>query len=230
MRPLGRRRALAAALLVLCGLGTEPVGARRKGSKAKRGAKAPAAASSAIAGTDTPSHGVLEALGRCRAGDQAGARELAQRALAAYQRRGPEQPSLEPLLATAETAVGLQLALQHFVLPAMEIPAPVAGRLVGSGQILEHLDKGPFGSFLVRFAAPLTLQPDPSYRARQLAKLEWKELLARAKRSGVSQDAIDDAMDAECAPPLPPRPVTATSCHGRSVPRVAQPLRRCAAN
>ena len=86
----------------------------------------------------------------------------------------------------------------------MEIPAPVAGRLVGSSQILEHLDKGPFGSFLVRFAAPLTLQPDPSYRARQLAKLEWKELLARAKRSGVSQDAIDDAMDAECAPPLPP--------------------------
>ena len=30
-----------------------------------------------------------------------------------------------------------------------------------------------------------------------MAKLEWKELLARAKRSGVSQDAIDDAMDAD---------------------------------
>ena len=173
-------------LLLLLPLLVDEAGARGK-RKAKRGGAAKPSSAGA-----TASHALLDALERSRSGDVAGARELASGAMAQYQMQG-NQPSLKPILAQAERALGLELALQHLLLPAMEMPPQAVDRIVGNEQIWQHLDKGPHGTFLVQIAKPVSARPYSS--APELAELRVGRLLEIGRTQGVSEDVLDAAMD-----------------------------------
>ena len=176
---------LLAGLLFLSALVNE-AGARGKRGKAKRGGGGGGGSGA------TASHTLLEALERSRNGDEAGARQLASVAMAQYQMQG-NQPSLTPILVQAERTLGFELALQHLLLPAMEMPAQAVERMVGNEQVWQHLDKGPHGTFLVQKAKPVSVRPYTS--APELAELRVGRLLEIGRTQGVAEETLDAAMD-----------------------------------
>ena len=137
----------AAAVVVLLAAALQGVGARGK-RKGRKNA-APAAAGGVGA-----SYALLGALDSVRSGDPAGAREQASAAMTQYQMQAPGRESLKPVLEHAERLLGLELALQHIVLPVMEMPDRAVARLTTNDNVWRFLDKGPHASFLAQIARP----------------------------------------------------------------------------
>lgn len=141
-------------VLLLCAAALPGAGARGK-RKGRKG--------SASAAGSSASHGVVDALARARADDEAGARQQATAALTQYQVEAAGRENLGPVLHQAEQLLGFELALQHVVLPVMEIPDQAVAKLKGSDNIWHHLDKGPHAGFLLKVAkadAPRNGQAD----------------------------------------------------------------------
>ena len=130
-------------VLLLCAAALPGAGARGKRKGRKGGASA--AGSSA-------SHALVDALERARANDEAGARQQATAALTQYQVEAAGRENLGPVLHQAEQLLGFELALQHVVLPVMEIPDQTVAKLKASDNIWTHLDKGPHAGFLLKVA------------------------------------------------------------------------------
>jgi hypothetical protein len=179
---------LAPASLLLCAAALLPgAGARGKRKGRKHASAAPAGAAGA-------SYAILGALERARAKDEAGARQQATAALTQYRIQAEGRENLVPILSKAEQLLGLELALQHVVLPVMETPDQTVAKLKTNDNIWHHLDKGPHAGFLLNVAKAGAAQAP---EAADLSGLKLLQLVELARTSGVGEDTLDASMETD---------------------------------
>jgi hypothetical protein len=138
---------------------------------------------------------LVAALVSCRAGDTAKARDLSAQAL--KQRR-----QLQSLLSTIEPDIGLELTLQNYILPLIEVPAAADQlNLLNLGALL----KDQLGRFLVKFARSAVEMEAGLLRVGQLGDTPapaWeqegmRDLIALALKHGITDEHVDEAMGAD---------------------------------
>jgi hypothetical protein len=139
----------------------------------------------------------VDALERLHAKDEAGARQQATAALTQYQMQTAGRANLEPVLSQAEQLFGLELALQHVVLPVMEIPDQTVAKLKSNDNIWHHLDKGPDAGFLLNVAKPGVAESPKASRTAELSALKLSQLVEFARNSGADEDTVDASMETD---------------------------------